>query len=46
MLNNKNNGISCIARLVNYSSNTPLWRNMSYMRFKYDMHLRMDYMLI
>ena len=39
MLNNTNNVISCISRLANYSSNTPLGRNMSYLRLK-------DYMLI
>ena len=38
MLNNTNNVISCISRLANYSSNTPLGRNMSYLRFKYDVN--------
>ena len=34
MLNNTNNVISCISRLANYSSG----RNMSYLRFKYDVN--------
>ena len=38
MLNNTNNVISCISRLAIYSSNTPLGRNMSYLRFKYDVN--------